>query len=83
MGHLFIGDSMKVNLNGEIVNLPQSEVEELIDLGYISGSIEEYQQSGSIPNYEDEYTPAREALACMYVEPPKPVFNPEDYEIEF
>lgn len=40
---------MKVNLNGEIVELPQSEVEELIDLGYISGSVEEYQQSGDIP----------------------------------
>lgn len=40
---------MKVNLNGEIVELPQSEVEELIDLGYISGSIEEYQQSDDIP----------------------------------
>lgn len=74
---------MKVLLNEKIVELPQSEVEELIDLGYISGSMEEYQQSGSIPNCEDEYTPAREALACMYVEPPKPVFNEEDYVIEF
>lgn len=36
-----------------------------------------------ILNYEDEYTPAREALACMYVAPPKPVFNPEDYNIDF
>lgn len=46
---------MKVLLNEKIVELPQSEVEELIDLGYISGSMEEYLQSGSIPNCITEY----------------------------
>lgn len=55
---------MKVLVNNEIKELPQSEVEELIDLGYISGSLEEYIQSGDIPNYETEDTPAMQELAC-------------------
>ena len=41
---------MKVNFNGNIKDIPQKEVEELIDLGYIIGSMEEYLQSGDIPN---------------------------------
>lgn len=53
---------MKVLLNEKIVELPQSEVEELIDLGYISGSIEEYQQSGDIPNCITEYKSAIQEL---------------------
>lgn len=53
---------MKVNLNGEIVELPQSEVEELIDLGYISGSLEEYLQSGDIPECVTEYKSAIQEL---------------------
>lgn len=53
---------MKVNLNGEIVELPQSEVEELIDLGYISGSLEEYLQSGDIPECITEYKSAIQEL---------------------
>lgn len=53
---------MKVNLNGEIVELPQSEVEELTDLGYISGSLEEYLQSGDIPECITEYKSAIQEL---------------------
>lgn len=53
---------MKVNLNGEIVELLQSEVEELIDLGYISGSLEEYLQSGDIPECITEYKSAIQEL---------------------
>lgn len=55
---------MKVLVNNEFKELPQSEVEDLIDLGYISGSLEEYLQSGGIPNCETEYTPAMQELAC-------------------
>lgn len=54
---------MKVLVNNEFKELPQSEVEDLIDLGYISGSLEEYLQSGDIPNCETEYTPAMQELA--------------------
>nr|DAX34556.1 MAG TPA: hypothetical protein [Caudoviricetes sp.] len=53
---------MKVLLNEKIVELPQSEVEELIDLGYISGSIEEYLQSGDIPDCITEYKSAIQEL---------------------
>lgn len=40
---------MKVLLNGKIKDLSLTEVEDLIELGYISGSLEEYLQSGDIP----------------------------------
>lgn len=53
---------MKVLLNGELTDLPQSEVEDLIDLGYISGSIEEYSQSGDIPTCITEYKSAIQEL---------------------
>ena len=53
---------MKVLLNGKIKDLSLTEVEDLIELGYISGSLEEYLQSGDIPEYITEYKSAIQEL---------------------
>lgn len=53
---------MKVNLNGKIKDLSLTEVEDLIELGYISGSLEEYLQSGDIPECVTEYKSAIQEL---------------------
>lgn len=53
---------MKVLLNGEIKDLSLTEVEDLIELGYISGSLEEYLQSGDIPECITEYKSAIQEL---------------------
>lgn len=53
---------MKVLLNGKIKDLSLTEVEDLIELGYISGSLEEYLQSGDIPECITEYKSAIQEL---------------------
>lgn len=43
---------MEIYINGNLEHLSQEDVLELIDLGYVSGSLEEYLQSGDIPSCE-------------------------------
>ena len=45
---------MDVYLNNELVHLSQQGVIDLLDLGYISGSLEEYIQSGDIPIIQED-----------------------------
>lgn len=40
---------MKVLWRGNFYDIPQSEVEEMIDYGMIGGSLNDYLQSGDIP----------------------------------
>lgn len=43
---------MKVLWRGNFYDIPQSEVEEMIDYGMIGGTLKEYLQSGDIPEVD-------------------------------